>query len=265
MAYENHVYTVTCVVAHTCPSHRPNLTWSRSEGEISEVHRELYTGYWEVQSILTFMPKDKDDHSQLTCTAWFAGELKASKTVTVYIKREIFSLLSGLPNICAVQSQNVSYSFYREGKLQLRHHSRCCGDRNSSYHWSRLLVHLKKIQVRKPPWTHAWTTSECYTLFFNSWLLKETYIRTPKPGWQVNKALMTGTWGTHFHPDVSKVYVSVTCSMWNRLSRLSRRYGSPFFKFFFSYFDTFGFVMKWLCLIFRTRSVSPGSSCSDQR
>ncbi|CAG00070.1 unnamed protein product [Tetraodon nigroviridis] len=34
------------------------------------------------------MPKDKDDHSQLTCTAWFAGELKASKTVTVYIKRK---------------------------------------------------------------------------------------------------------------------------------------------------------------------------------
>lgn len=96
VASEDHPYIVTCSVTHTCPSpsHRPNLTWSRGEeGEISEVHRELHLGNWEVMSILTFMPKDKDDHSELKCTANFDGGMMSSATVTVYLKREIFSLL----------------------------------------------------------------------------------------------------------------------------------------------------------------------------
>lgn len=103
VAYEDHPYIITCSVTHTClaPYRRPNLTWSRDEGvEVSEVHRELHFGYWEILSILTFMPDHKDDHSEVTCTAWFDGGRTSSTTRTVYIKRESFSLVSGLLNIC---------------------------------------------------------------------------------------------------------------------------------------------------------------------
>ncbi|TWW79383.1 hypothetical protein D4764_10G0004130 [Takifugu flavidus] len=89
VAAEDQPYTTTCSVTHTCPSQRPNLTWSRGEdGKINELHRELPFGNWEVLSILTFTPKEQDDHSEVTCTAHFKGGERSSATVTVYLKRK---------------------------------------------------------------------------------------------------------------------------------------------------------------------------------
>lgn len=165
-AYEDQLYTLTCSVTHTCPGpfHRPNLTWSRGEeGKVIVMHRELQHGYWEVLSILTLMPSDKDDHSEVTCTAQFNGGRTASTTMTIYLKREVFSLLLGLLN---ARNQNVHLSFYRKKKQPRHHYSSCGWNRNSGCLWSCLLVHLKEIQVCKTLWTHAWTTSECDTYFF---------------------------------------------------------------------------------------------------
>uniref|UniRef100_A0A3Q3XE86 Ig-like domain-containing protein n=1 Tax=Mola mola TaxID=94237 RepID=A0A3Q3XE86_MOLML len=88
VAIQDHPYTVTCSVTHTCPSHRPKLTWSRgTANEVTHMFRELQFGYWEELSILTFIPKEDDDHSELTCTAKFHGERVSSTTRTVFIKR----------------------------------------------------------------------------------------------------------------------------------------------------------------------------------
>uniref|UniRef100_A0A665T9A6 Ig-like domain-containing protein n=1 Tax=Echeneis naucrates TaxID=173247 RepID=A0A665T9A6_ECHNA len=87
-AREGHVYTITCSVTHTCPSHVPKLTWSKTTSDnIIESHRSMYTGLWEAQSILTFIPEEKDDHSDITCTAEFFGGKTSSSTKKLYIKR----------------------------------------------------------------------------------------------------------------------------------------------------------------------------------
>ncbi|KAM6994530.1 uncharacterized protein LKV04_006888 [Tautogolabrus adspersus] len=81
-------FILTCTVAHTCPSHVPKLTWSRGTADvIAEVYREIHAGNWEIQSVLTFIPEEKDDHSDVTCTATFNGDSTSSETVTLYVKR----------------------------------------------------------------------------------------------------------------------------------------------------------------------------------
>uniref|UniRef100_UPI0037E7E7FD myelin-associated glycoprotein-like n=1 Tax=Semicossyphus pulcher TaxID=241346 RepID=UPI0037E7E7FD len=89
-AYQGLPFTVTCTVPHTCPSHAPNITWNRGTPEgITEVHREVHAGNWEVQSILTFIPEDADDHTEVTCTSYFNGGKTSSKTVKLYVKRKV--------------------------------------------------------------------------------------------------------------------------------------------------------------------------------
>ncbi|XP_039972944.1 myeloid cell surface antigen CD33-like isoform X2 [Xiphias gladius] len=87
-ATEGRPYIVTCSVTHTCSSHVPKLTWSRSTTDgVTEVHREIHSGNWELQSIMTFIPEEKDDHSEVTCTATFNGEKTSSATLKLYLKR----------------------------------------------------------------------------------------------------------------------------------------------------------------------------------
>ncbi|XP_065813945.1 uncharacterized protein [Labrus bergylta] len=81
-------FVLTCTVLHTCPSRAPKLTWSRGTADgIAEVNREIHAGNWEMQSILTFIPEDKDDHSDVTCTSTFNGGRTSSETLTLYVKR----------------------------------------------------------------------------------------------------------------------------------------------------------------------------------
>ncbi|XP_049902451.1 myeloid cell surface antigen CD33-like isoform X4 [Epinephelus moara] len=81
-------YTVTCSVTHTCPSHVPKLTWSKAAPDaVNEVHREIHPGNWEAQSILTFIPGEKDDHTEIKCTAQFNGGKTSFTTLTLYVKR----------------------------------------------------------------------------------------------------------------------------------------------------------------------------------
>ncbi|KAK2910387.1 myelin-associated glycoprotein [Channa argus] len=84
---EGHPYTITCSVTHTCPSHVPTLSWNRKDPAIIESHREIHTGIWEAQSILTFTVGEKDDHTDVTCTAQFYGKKTSSAEITLYVKR----------------------------------------------------------------------------------------------------------------------------------------------------------------------------------
>ncbi|MEQ2263584.1 hypothetical protein XENORESO_010052, partial [Xenotaenia resolanae] len=81
-------YTVTCSVRHTCPSRLPQFTWSRgSKDEISEVHKHIHLGIWETESMLAFIPEEKDDDTELTCTATFNGGRKSFTTLLLNVKR----------------------------------------------------------------------------------------------------------------------------------------------------------------------------------
>ncbi|XP_034731333.1 myelin-associated glycoprotein-like [Etheostoma cragini] len=87
-AIQDRPYIITCSVTHTCPTHVPKLTWSRGTGdEIIEVHKDTGFGYWEAQSILTIVPDEKDDHSEVTCTAQFNGQKTSSTSLTLNVKR----------------------------------------------------------------------------------------------------------------------------------------------------------------------------------
>ncbi|XP_034084227.1 sialic acid-binding Ig-like lectin 14 isoform X3 [Gymnodraco acuticeps] len=87
-AYQGRPYTVTCSVKHTCPYDPPKLTWSRATADVPNVvHKETHLGNWEVESILTIIPEEKDDHTDITCTANFNGPKTSSAMLTLYVKR----------------------------------------------------------------------------------------------------------------------------------------------------------------------------------
>lgn len=68
----------------------PKLTWNKGTTvEITEIHKELYLGVWETESILTFVPQDSDDGTELTCTAAFHGEMRSQTSFTLNIKRKL--------------------------------------------------------------------------------------------------------------------------------------------------------------------------------
>ncbi|XP_059194485.1 myeloid cell surface antigen CD33-like [Centropristis striata] len=87
-ATEGRPFTITCSVTHTCPSHAPRLKWSRADPDaVHEVHKKSRFGYWEAESILTITPEEKDDHTDITCTAEFNGGGESSALMTLYVKR----------------------------------------------------------------------------------------------------------------------------------------------------------------------------------
>lgn len=101
-------FTITCSVTHTCPSHKPTLTWSRgSEDDITEDHRRLQMGTWEMRSILTFIPEEKDDHTEVTCTAEFNGQMTSVETMKLYVKRAVNYNHIIIPTVVAVVTAGV--------------------------------------------------------------------------------------------------------------------------------------------------------------
>ncbi|XP_061572565.1 myelin-associated glycoprotein isoform X1 [Cololabis saira] len=87
-AVQGKPYTVTCSVHHTCPLHPPTLSWTLGTAdEIAVKHESQNLGRWKTESILTFIPVEKDDYTELTCTATFNGGAISSKSLTLYVKR----------------------------------------------------------------------------------------------------------------------------------------------------------------------------------
>ncbi|XP_061677254.1 uncharacterized protein LOC133501473 [Syngnathoides biaculeatus] len=89
MAHEGRPYTAICRVTHTCPTHAPELTWSKgNRDDVTILNREIQAGLWEFQSVLTFVPQATDDHLDITCTATFYGNnLSSSSKFTLVVKR----------------------------------------------------------------------------------------------------------------------------------------------------------------------------------
>ncbi|XP_029958788.1 uncharacterized protein LOC115396859 isoform X2 [Salarias fasciatus] len=90
-ADEGQPFTVTCTVPHTCPSHAPKLTWEQTvtAPQVTERQKDIRFGNWEVESTLVFIPEEKDDHTDITCTALFNGKKTTSKTMRLYVKRAV--------------------------------------------------------------------------------------------------------------------------------------------------------------------------------
>ncbi|XP_051535113.1 sialic acid-binding Ig-like lectin 14 isoform X2 [Myxocyprinus asiaticus] len=77
-----------CSITHTCPSHHPNLTWSRPAKDILVSYKDIRHGNWEVESILTITPTKEDDHTDITCTVKYHGGLHASTTGRIFVKEQ---------------------------------------------------------------------------------------------------------------------------------------------------------------------------------
>ncbi|XP_072250628.1 myelin-associated glycoprotein [Leuresthes tenuis] len=82
-------FTVTCSVFHNCPSFVPQLKWNRkiSPEGIIETHINIGSGRWRMESILTFIPQEQDDHTELNCTAVFHGGMTSSHVLPIHIIR----------------------------------------------------------------------------------------------------------------------------------------------------------------------------------
>ncbi|KAL1261111.1 hypothetical protein QQF64_008938 [Cirrhinus molitorella] len=78
-----------CSVRHTCPSHQPTLTWSHP-GKIIMSYKDIGRGIWEAESLLTFTPTKEDDHSDITCTVKYHGNVKGEMTETrpIFVKEK---------------------------------------------------------------------------------------------------------------------------------------------------------------------------------
>lgn len=88
-AMDGQPFSIMCIVTHTCPSSWPKLTWSHSSHDnIITHHRDHGDGKWETISTLTFIPQEKDDHTEITCTARFSGGSTSSVAHQLYLKRK---------------------------------------------------------------------------------------------------------------------------------------------------------------------------------
>lgn len=105
-AVEDQPYTLTCSIHHTCPSNAPQLTWNRAEAK--QVHKPCMQGGCEVVSILTIVPKEEDDRSELVCAASFQGGGTSSASRKLYVKRETGSwIFEGPPGSALALSNSA--------------------------------------------------------------------------------------------------------------------------------------------------------------
>lgn len=85
-AVEDEPFTLSCSLTHTCPSSAPQLTWNREQAKV--MHRPCVEGSCEMVSLLTIIPKEADDHSEVVCTATFKSGMTSSATYKLYVKRK---------------------------------------------------------------------------------------------------------------------------------------------------------------------------------
>ncbi|KAM8869058.1 myeloid cell surface antigen CD33-like isoform 2-T2 [Spinachia spinachia] len=108
-AIQGRPYAISCSVSHTCPSNMPKLTWNRvsTDDAITVAHAANRFGYWETKSILMFTPEEKDDHSEITCTANFNGGRTSTATLNLYVKRtESYNHII-IPTVAAIGTAGI--------------------------------------------------------------------------------------------------------------------------------------------------------------
>ncbi|XP_047665741.1 myelin-associated glycoprotein-like isoform X1 [Tachysurus fulvidraco] len=77
-----------CSMRHTCPTHPPQIKWSRSGVKERVSHKNNGHGVWEVESIMSFTATQEDDHKDITCTVTSHGDIESTTTFRMFIKRE---------------------------------------------------------------------------------------------------------------------------------------------------------------------------------
>ncbi|XP_060744622.1 myelin-associated glycoprotein-like [Tachysurus vachellii] len=78
-----------CSMRHTCPTHPPEIKWSRSDRvKVRVSHKNNGHGVWEVESIMSFTATEADDHTDITCTVTSHGYIESKITRKMFIKRE---------------------------------------------------------------------------------------------------------------------------------------------------------------------------------
>jgi len=76
-----------CSVRHTCSSHQPTLSWNHP-GKTFVSYKHIDHGKWEAESLLTFTPTKEDDHSSITCTVKYHGDVEGEMEAThpIFVK-----------------------------------------------------------------------------------------------------------------------------------------------------------------------------------
>ncbi|KAF5906249.1 sialic acid-binding Ig-like lectin 14, partial [Clarias magur] len=78
-----------CSVKHTCPTHHPTIEWSRKDVKTHLSYKDQGHGVWEVESLLTFTATEKDDHTNITCTVTYYGDVKKTAvTSNIYVRHQ---------------------------------------------------------------------------------------------------------------------------------------------------------------------------------
>uniref|UniRef100_A0A672FXT7 Si:dkey-238d18.7 n=1 Tax=Salarias fasciatus TaxID=181472 RepID=A0A672FXT7_SALFA len=80
--------TVSCSVAHTCPSHPPVFSWSVPNLTSAVSHTMTSRGVWEMTSTISFVAAGGDGVHSLNCTATFWGGKQQTSVVNLSVKGE---------------------------------------------------------------------------------------------------------------------------------------------------------------------------------
>ncbi|XP_029959554.1 uncharacterized protein LOC115397408 [Salarias fasciatus] len=78
--------TVSCSVAHTCPSHPPVFSWSVPNLTSAVSHTMTSRGVWEMTSTISFVAAGGDGVHSLNCTATFWGGKQQTSVVNLSVK-----------------------------------------------------------------------------------------------------------------------------------------------------------------------------------
>ncbi|XP_059920271.1 myelin-associated glycoprotein-like [Gadus macrocephalus] len=145
-AIQGEPYTISCSVAHTCPAHRPNITWSRASTDTGVIHinKDNGKGSWEMESILTFIPEATDDDSELSCTATFNGGVTSSSTHHLFVKRKELYLHIILPLVVGLGTAVVFGALCVLMKIKYKNRIADLQSRGNG----RLRNHLSRISQR---------------------------------------------------------------------------------------------------------------------
>ncbi|CAL8248706.1 unnamed protein product [Lota lota] len=145
-AVQGQPFTITCSVVHTCPSHRPVLTWSGGPTDpgVIEIHKNNNFGSWEIESILTFLPEEKDDDTQLSCMATFSGGETSSAALQLYVKRKELYLHIILPLVVGLGTAVIFGAFCVLMKIKYKNRITDLQNRGSS----RVRNHISRVSQR---------------------------------------------------------------------------------------------------------------------
>ncbi|KAL6471393.1 hypothetical protein MHYP_G00200430 [Metynnis hypsauchen] len=149
--------TFKCSIRHTCPSHPPTITWSRSNNEATLNNRDILHGNWEVESLLTFIPTEKDDFTGLTCNVSFHGGLQSSVSSVIHVKRKANILHIVIPVVAVVGTAflfgGVCFVMNKKYKKQIQE----LQSRNENGMLGRLSRMSRRSHRRNEPAVHMTT------------------------------------------------------------------------------------------------------------